>query len=1526
MQTTRALAVGLSVSLAAMAAVAEDGVRWMNGTWCSIGTSISWYNGHPNGKFTHGYQDRVCEVLKFDGLLNVAISGAYLAQSLGSAVRADFYTIEHGLNDWGSTIPVGTIDDYRNNAKNGTFCATYRQMIDEIRGLNPAAKIILCTPRRGIGAGWFPMSSDDPCTNRGTPGTYLKDYVDAIKAIAEEESLPVADFYTTCGTDAELPSLSQDNAVHPNDAGYQLMADELIRAFANVDSLPDPTIPGGVKWRKSVGLLTEVVDSGAPWELALASSGLLTVKTVGDSSALDLTEVATGGPVGIKLVGGIPSGVTVTLPEGAQLLEDAELKWSYEGTTLAEIVASGTPWMFSLNSSGSLTKLLQIGDNPTLDLRNGTLPENAPQITSWAFSTWSSVGKDVTTCQKVLFPEGLTSIASQGLYYWTSLSEIVWPENLTTIGAGAFQNHAVVNMVVPDTVRTIGAGGVASPSMVTLHLPPDLQAFGAHQGCSNLETIDGGLPQRISSIEQKFLYNCKKLTTPIEIGFGTDEMGCLIPVTFGVDGSKLGWTFINCNSIPSIKYGPGVTTVPFYACYGITGLEYLELGENVTAFNDSTKGCSALTNIVITTTNTLSLSPVWQTDASFQGANLREITWNGWFKVAPGATAFKWNDRQVRFVVPGDNMDWVAFMYDSTKVTPWATVVAEHPEYGTAYYATYGEDAREPVGLSIAATGFPATWIVTNGAELDGYALTIANLDSRFGTIAVTPAPPASGLYAEGTEVTVSISVEPGVTFRGWSGDVAEEDRTKTTITLTMDDNKALAASIDAAFWAYADGVLTDGSSTFTTTGTEDALTVSALRSLSASGEVDFSKPINGGSGKISKLATALFNGNKDLVKVILPDGLEQIGANSFYGCTGLTTVENAFPESLRTFEHSANGARSFYGCANLESPMEFGFGTDAEGDPIPVDFSPDSAGWSWIFWDCPKIPSVKFGPGIVTLPQMLGLSEKVKFCELHVLTNRSTFTACTNIAIKTEGTICLKSGGYGPTLFSGSALREITWNCWFEVAPGTTAFSWADRQVRFVVPGDNVNWASFMADSSKMTPWTTVIAEHPEYEAAYYATYGEDARAPEGLSIATTGFPATWIVSNGAHLDGHALQMGDVNPLFGSVSVTPAPTLPGGLYEEGTEVTVELSVVQGVDFLGWTGSVSEEDRMKTTLTLTMDGSKTLTANLLAPYWILADGMLTDGQTTFSVSGNADALTLAGVKTLGGSGLVDLSKPINGGSGKIVKLATALFSGNKELVKVILPDGLEQIGANSFYGCTGLTTVENAFPESLRKFEYEWNGARSFYGCSSLVSPVELGFGTDQGGNPIPVDLSPDGPNNWCWIFYDGPKIPSAKFGPGITTLPPMLGLCDTVKFCELHALTNKSTFTACTNIAVKTEGTIYLKSGGWGSALFSGSALREITWNCWFEVAPGTTAFSWADKQVRFVVPHGNAAWRAFAADAANVTPWAQLDAATKKAYRDRFGKSRKPFGLITGGAYGLPQTWLVIDGWQNGLMMILR
>ena len=205
--------------------------RKMTGTWCSLGTSISWYNNHvAKGRFTRGYQSRVMDVLKFDGFLNPAINGGVVKGQISAVPKADYYTIEHGINDWGHSTPIGTIEDY--NSKTGvTFYASYGKLISKIRTQNPAAKIILCTPRRGYGFGsYLPANSDMP-----KKGIYLKEYAEAVRAIAAKEGFPVADFFNNCGTDAELKSLSIDVALHPNDEGFQRMANELLRAFAKLD-------------------------------------------------------------------------------------------------------------------------------------------------------------------------------------------------------------------------------------------------------------------------------------------------------------------------------------------------------------------------------------------------------------------------------------------------------------------------------------------------------------------------------------------------------------------------------------------------------------------------------------------------------------------------------------------------------------------------------------------------------------------------------------------------------------------------------------------------------------------------------------------------------------------------------------------------------------------------------------------------------------------------------------------------------------------------------------------------------------------------------------------------------------------------------------------------------------------------------------------------------------------------------------------------------------------------------------------
>ena len=213
------------------AAAASVKPRVVKGRWCSLGTSISWLNENTASyPLTKGYQTRVMEKLAFTTFSNKAVNGGVLSSAVSAVVYADYYTIEHGINDWGHSTPVGTIDDYINNTKNGTFAATYRQVIDRIFARNKKARVILCTPRKAYGfGGYLPDHWYDPLN-----GIYLQEYADIIRQIAAYESFPVADFFAEAGGQRQLDAWSYDTALHPNDEGMQIMANILIQAFEKI--------------------------------------------------------------------------------------------------------------------------------------------------------------------------------------------------------------------------------------------------------------------------------------------------------------------------------------------------------------------------------------------------------------------------------------------------------------------------------------------------------------------------------------------------------------------------------------------------------------------------------------------------------------------------------------------------------------------------------------------------------------------------------------------------------------------------------------------------------------------------------------------------------------------------------------------------------------------------------------------------------------------------------------------------------------------------------------------------------------------------------------------------------------------------------------------------------------------------------------------------------------------------------------------------------------------------------------------
>jgi len=181
-------------------------------TWVAIGDSITYLNDHANetgNRITKGYMTMVTQKLVDIHFINQGHNGwtsggiADQIEKLG-LVKADVYSIFLGTNDWWQGRPLGNIDDYQNSSGNGTVNGSFRIIINKLRSLNPAAKIILITPMQRTDFVYI----NDPNNNaygsyKEKNGQMLEQFADAVKNIGRIEKCDVLDLYHQKGMEIE---------------------------------------------------------------------------------------------------------------------------------------------------------------------------------------------------------------------------------------------------------------------------------------------------------------------------------------------------------------------------------------------------------------------------------------------------------------------------------------------------------------------------------------------------------------------------------------------------------------------------------------------------------------------------------------------------------------------------------------------------------------------------------------------------------------------------------------------------------------------------------------------------------------------------------------------------------------------------------------------------------------------------------------------------------------------------------------------------------------------------------------------------------------------------------------------------------------------------------------------------------------------------------------------------------------------------------------------------------------------------
>lgn len=173
-------------------------------TWVAIGDSITYLNDHADetgNRVSKGYLTRVTERLPNLHYINQGHNGwtsggiAENIEKLG-LVKADVYSVFLGTNDWWAGRPVGTMEDYKNDAGNKTVYGSFRIIVNKIRRLNPEAKIVLITPMQRNDFVYIADANNNAYGSyKKKNGQWLEEFANAVLAIGKYEDVPVVDLY-----------------------------------------------------------------------------------------------------------------------------------------------------------------------------------------------------------------------------------------------------------------------------------------------------------------------------------------------------------------------------------------------------------------------------------------------------------------------------------------------------------------------------------------------------------------------------------------------------------------------------------------------------------------------------------------------------------------------------------------------------------------------------------------------------------------------------------------------------------------------------------------------------------------------------------------------------------------------------------------------------------------------------------------------------------------------------------------------------------------------------------------------------------------------------------------------------------------------------------------------------------------------------------------------------------------------------------------------------------------------------------